>query len=173
MLCYLDSELVFIEGYFIILKFKLIIAKKIPTKLIEDILELKPTTLIGVPRIWKKIQEFSEITNKKNIINWKMKFILSGSAPLDSKLAEFLRSFFKCPILQGYGLTECAAAATLSEKNDLNNNHVGIPLCDIKIKLIDVPELNYFCHDKPYPRGEILIYGPNVFKGYFKDEKLT
>lgn len=103
-----------------------------------------------------------------------MKYIISGSAPLDPNMLNFLKGFFKCPILQGYGLTECSTNATLSdENNDLNNGNVGKPLCYTEIKLVDVPELNYFSSDKPNPRGEIYIRGPTVFQGYYKDIEKT
>lgn len=47
---------------------------------------------------------------------------------------------------------------------------VGPPIPCCKIKLVDVPDMNYYAKDG---RGEVCIYGYNVFVGYYKDEEKT
>jgi long-chain acyl-CoA synthetase len=48
--------------------------------------------------------------------------------------------------------------------------HVGPPLACALIKLVDIPELEYYASDG---KGEICVKGPVVFKGYFKDPDKT
>lgn len=50
---------------------------------------------------------------------------------------------------------------------------MGGPVECVKIRLADVPEMQYFATDKPYPRGEVQIMGASVFSGYYKREDKT
>lgn len=93
--------------------------------------------------------------------------MITGSAPLDKEIMKFFKICFSCPLLEGYGLSETSAASTCTDARDPNLGHVGGPIRCTKIRLKDLPDMNYFSTDKPYPRGEIQIRGPNVFKGYF------
>jgi long-chain acyl-CoA synthetase len=54
--------------------------------------------------------------------------------------------------------------------DDKTAGHVGGPLPCLKLRLADLPEMNYFSSDRPFPRGEICFKGPSVFTGYFKDD---
>lgn len=47
-------------------------------------------------------------------------------------------------VLEGYGQTESAAAATSTVPGDMTTGHVGTPLPCNDIKLVDVPDMNYF-----------------------------
>ncbi|XP_061538439.1 long-chain-fatty-acid--CoA ligase 3a isoform X2 [Phycodurus eques] len=69
----------------------------------------------------------------------------------------------------GYGLTETCGAGTVSEVWDYSSGRVGGPLVCCEIKLKDWVEAGYLHTDKPHPRGEILIGGPNVTMGYYKN----
>ena len=93
--------------------------------------------------------------------------MVTGSAPIDLEVLNFLKICFCCPILEGYGLTETSAATSLTDPTDPVSGHVGGPLECSKFRLRDVPEMQYLASDKPYPRGEVQIKGTNVTSGYY------
>ncbi|KAL6658415.1 hypothetical protein ACP70R_004001 [Stipagrostis hirtigluma subsp. patula] len=107
------------------------------------------------------------------ILGGRIRFILSGGAPLSGDTQRFINICLGAPIAQGYGLTETCAGGTFSEHNDTSVGRVGAPLACSYIKLIDWAEGGYLTTDSPMPRGEIVIGGPNVTKGYFKNEAKT
>jgi len=76
------------------------------------------------------------------------------------------------PVVQGYGLTETCSSASLRHPQDRTFGHVGGPVANCELKLIDVPEMNYLVSDSP-PRGEVLIRGGPVTKGYYLKPKET
>lgn len=99
--------------------------------------------------------------------------MVSGSAPLDPSLQQFLRAVFANNLLQGYGLTETYAIATAQLEGDFSTGNCGAASPASELCLQDVPDMEYLSTDKPYPRGELLIRGPTVFAGYFKNEEET
>lgn len=88
----------------------------------------------------------------------KLRFFVSGGAPLNPDLAAFFHGV-GLKIVEGYGLTETSPVLTANSDLDLYFGSVGKPLNNVQIK-IDTD-------------GEILVKGPNVMKGYFKDEEAT
>ncbi|XP_012447500.1 long chain acyl-CoA synthetase 9, chloroplastic [Gossypium raimondii] len=107
------------------------------------------------------------------ILGGRLRFLLSGGAPLSPDTQRFINICFGTPIGQGYGLTETCAGGTFSEVDDTSVGRVGAPLPCSFIKLVDWPKGGYLTSNSPMPRGEILIGGPNVTLGYFKNEEKT
>ncbi|TGZ52047.1 hypothetical protein CRM22_010706 [Opisthorchis felineus] len=108
----------------------------------------------------------------RSLMGGRLRYIVSGGAPL-SEDSQLFANICLAPIIQGYGLTETSASGTLMECGDLRCNHVGAPTPAVQIKLRPWPEGGYSPHDKPSPRGEILIAGGPVSNGYFKQPELT
>jgi len=108
---------------------------------------------------------FSKVREKFNA-NWR--FIISGSAPLSPELANEMKIIFGCPIIEGYGMTETTGVATVMQGDDVKNGHVGGPVTNTMVKIVDVPELGY-----TKGTGELCIKGPINFAGYFNDKENT
>lgn len=102
----------------------------------------------------------------KAILGGRIKYIVTGGAPLSPETHNFIRTCMGAPLLQGYGLTETCACATAMEVSELTNvGKVGPPNQGVQIKLVNWEEGNYRVTDKPFPRGEIIIGGSCVAEG--------
>ncbi|XP_070761364.1 long-chain-fatty-acid--CoA ligase 3a isoform X1 [Enoplosus armatus] len=106
----------------------------------------------------------------RSLLGGRTRVLLSGGAPLSAATQRFMNVCFCCPVGQGYGLTETCGAGTISELWDYSTGRVGGPLVCCEIRLKDWVEGGYRSTDRPHPRGEILIGGPNVTMGYYKNE---
>lgn len=95
----------------------------------------------------------------RNLFGGNMKRAITGAAPIAAEILEF---FFACgvPVYEGYGMTETATLAT--SNNAVSGYRIGsigkpVPGCEVKISA----------------DGEMLISGPNIFQGYYKDPAAT
>ncbi len=156
----------------------------------SDIQEIKPTIIPGVPLFYEKIFKRINLNNKffvnlsikisnfflycgidfrpyifkkihKNL-GGNIKYLFSCSAPLDENIALFFYNI-GLPIQNTYGLTECSGIVSMNSKDNNQINSVGKVYSNQKIK-ISTDKNNL---------GEILIKGPNVMLGYYKNTKLT
>jgi len=91
-------------------------------------------------------------------VGGKVAYAVSGGAPLGERLGHFFRGA-GITILEGYGLTETSAAATVNRPSRNKIGTVGPPLPGVAIKIAD--------------DGEILLRGPNVFPGYWHNDAAT
>ena len=94
------------------------------------------------------------------VFGGEIEFMVSGSAPLQQRL---IKAFTAAglPIMEGYGMTESAGVISINDARDnkLRLQTMGQPIKGITVKLAD--------------DGEILIKGPNVLQGYYKDPEKT
>jgi len=88
----------------------------------------------------------------------KLRSFLCGGAPLDKTINEFMWAI-GIPVYNGYGLTETSPALTLSSMWEVRFDSVG--------KVLDKTEL------KVAEDGELLARGPQVMKGYYKNDEAT
>lgn len=97
------------------------------------------------------------------VFGGKLKKIICGGAPLSPKIGDFFAAM-GIKIINGYGITECSPIVSVNL--DCFNNHrtVGIPLSCFQV-MIDSPDEE--------GNGEILVKGPAVMKGYYKDPDTT
>jgi long-chain acyl-CoA synthetase len=68
-------------------------------------------------------------------------------------------------------MTENCGVCTHTFKADPDcGGTIGPPQPVNELKLVDVPSMNYTVEDKPNPRGELCVRGPNCFTRYYKGE---
>ena len=100
----------------------------------------------------------------------RVRLALTGAAPIAPEVITFLRCALGCHVLEGYGQTEATAGVSITLVGESTPGHVGPPLpCNI-VKVVDVPEMEYFAING---EGEVCCKGPNVFKGYLLNEEKT
>tara|TARA_B100000749_G_C18450166_1_gene476236 strand:+ start:76721 stop:78490 length:1770 start_codon:yes stop_codon:yes gene_type:complete len=114
-----------------------------------------PTTLQSIEL---KLFDLGFAKLVRGVLGGRLKFAISGGAPLSKELAEF---FLGCgvTVLEGYGLTETTGALFFNHPDNLKLGTVGLPIegADIKIAA----------------DGEILAKSKNVMKEYYKDPEAT
>lgn len=103
----------------------------------------------------------------------RARVMVSGSAPLDPTLHQFLRAVFANDFFQGYGLTESYAVGLCQLRGDLSSGNCGAVMPCNELCLLSVPDMEYSVTDKPHPRGELLLRGHTLFSGYYRNEEET
>lgn len=99
--------------------------------------------------------------------------MVSGSAQLDPSVHTFLRAAFGKDFLQGFGMTETFAVGMVQYKDDYTTGNIGAVMPFLEACLESAPDLEYTVHDRPNPRGELLVRGSVLFKGYYKNDEET
>jgi long-chain acyl-CoA synthetase len=175
--------------------------EKDPQKIVANLMELKPTFFPSVPRIFEKIhtmataavdaRELEQATrmgiavrqaklrgeevpaelqaaferaeqalyvNVRNLFGGCLRQAVTGAAPIAPSILEF---FYACgvPVMEGYGMTETASVASVNTLDAFRFGSVGRALPGVQVRIGE--------------DGEILIKGPNIFEGYYRDAEAT
>jgi len=138
------------------------------SNIIKQTLLKRVTIFTGVPDV------FSALSRAKLpfYFHWfnKIRFFVSGAAPLPGEvLKRFQSKFKKAKLLEGYGLSETSPVVAVNRPKNQKISSVGpaIPGVEVKIvndELVEVPIGE---------AGEIIVKGDNVMKGYYKREDAT
>jgi long-chain acyl-CoA synthetase len=96
--------------------------------------------------------------NVRAIFGGNVRHAVTGAAPIAKEILEFFWAA-GVPVLEGYGMTESATAATVCTIEDHKFGTVGRPFPGVQIRIAD--------------DGEVLIKGPNVFQGYYKNAEAS
>jgi long-chain acyl-CoA synthetase len=134
---------------------------------LQHLPEVRPHIFMSRPAVWERLAELAreaasdeatQLGELKRLTGGRLYFCLSGGPGLSQATQEL---YLKAGLLlvEGYGVTECSPMITLNRYNAFQFGTVGQPVPRVQLRLAE--------------DGEILVKGPNVFSGYFKDPEAT
>jgi malonyl-CoA/methylmalonyl-CoA synthetase len=130
----------------------------------DEFFAFRPTVFFGVPTMYERL--LSVPPEKAREIGGFMRLFVSGSAPLPAQTLERFHELFGHVILERYGMSETLMNISNPYDGERRAGSVGKPLPKVEVRLID-PSAGTEVRDGE--TGEILLKGPNVFSGYWKN----
>ena len=146
-------------------------------RLFEIAAQVHPTFLMGIPRVWEKLHAalrgaLPDVSPaavralpdgvKQAVLGRigldQCRIAATGSAPIDPEIVEFFRAL-GVPLTEGWGMSELSNAATFAPPGEARSGAVGRAFPGVEVQLAD--------------DGEVLVRGPLVMGGYYKDPELT
>jgi long-chain acyl-CoA synthetase len=109
----------------------------------------------------RKQHEFADkkvLSKIRALFGGKLRLAVSGAAPISPEILRFFDAAGVL-VLEGWGMTETSTAATISTSDDFKIGTIGKPFPGCEVRIAE--------------DGEILVKGPNVFQGYYKNEEAT
>lgn len=112
----------------------------------------------GIDAIRHKIADMLVYSKIRSLFGGNLVGMISGGASLSPNIMRFINGIgVYCG--QGYGLSETSPVVTVSEPANLRIGSSGQPIADVQVKIAE--------------DGEILVKGPNVMQGYFRNKEKT
>lgn len=129
--------------------------------LIENFRRVKPTMYFSVPRIHQALVEESRRSREaeREIFHPELRFVFTAAAALPKHVADAYEAK-GVPVVEGWGLTETSPCVTVTRFGEERKpGLVGLPIPGVAVRIAE--------------DGEILVKGPNVMLGYYKDPERT
>ena len=126
--------------------------------LLRNFIETRPTIYFSVPKIYQQLIAHAQAhpEDDPRIFHPDLRFVFTAAAPLPENLSRFFASK-GIAVVEGWGLTETAPCCTLTDPSESRAvaGKVGYPIPGITVRIA--------------ADGEILVRGPNVMLGYYRD----
>ncbi|HQU85796.1 MAG TPA: AMP-binding protein, partial [Pyrinomonadaceae bacterium] len=142
-----------------------------PKATLEAMLREKVNFWTGVPTMYWALLRYAEENNFDTAkIAEHLKVVSSGGAPMPVEVMKEFEETFKVRVLEGYGLSETSPLASFNQfQRPSKAGSVGLPIFGVEVKCVDENDNEVAVGE----RGEIVIRGSNVMKGYYKRPRET
>jgi long-chain acyl-CoA synthetase len=126
---------------------------------------------IGVPTMYWALLDYARASGADvSAREASLRLCVSGGAPMPVELLHAFELTFNVRILEGYGLSETAPVVAFNQlQRPSKPGTVGLPVFGVEVRCVDE-------HDQALPpgeRGEVVVRGPNVMKGYYGRPEAT
>ncbi|MBW2631421.1 MAG: AMP-binding protein [Deltaproteobacteria bacterium] len=129
--------------------------------------EKKVTYIAAVPRVFLGMLLFE---GADNYDIGSLRFCITGGSAIPPEYMPMFEKKFGVTLAQGYGLTEASPVCSVSRIDGVQKpGSIGLPMPGVEAKVLDETGAALPAGDT----GELLVRGPNIMKGYYKDKKAT
>jgi len=140
-----------------------------PDELVNLIARHRATLLFTVPPVVLTLVKNLPRLRQRNLSS--LRYVNTGAAPLPPEVAREFRRLTGVPVKQGYGLTETSPTTNADFYANPDHESVGPPVADTEERVVDVQDWRNVL--APGEVGELLVRGPQIMQGYWRDPELT
>ncbi|MFX0016425.1 MAG: AMP-binding protein [Promethearchaeota archaeon] len=139
---------------------------------IKQLIEKKPTILGNVPTLYGMVMNNPKSKDIPQEVLDNVTTYVSAAAPFPAEMIRDFEKHMKAEnkVMELYGMTETTTNISNPFYGKKKVGKIGLPLPDTSVRIVDIESEEDLGTGEP---GEILIKGPSIFRGYFKDQEAT